>query len=128
MSDAPVDCARAQTAVGAAQRSRKYDQRLEVDRLPVVAPNGAIDAELCPQAPRQVEGEPVHLLAEACHVAGVLLFIVCLSVCASNTAGSGNAAKQPGAGAASSETTPPSDLLPGPVRGLRWPSRERCHT
>jgi hypothetical protein len=46
MGDAPVDGARAQTAVGAAQVSRKDDQRLEIDGLPVVASHGAVNAKL----------------------------------------------------------------------------------
>jgi hypothetical protein len=77
MPDAPIDGACAQPAVGVPEVSGKDDQRLEIDRLPVVAPHSTIDAKLCPKAPGQVKGERVHFLAQAAHLAaGVLLFIL----------------------------------------------------
>ena len=35
----------------------KDDQRLKVDRLPIVAPSSTVDAELGPQAPCKIERE-----------------------------------------------------------------------
>ena len=68
VGDAPVDGASAQTAVGATQAGGEYDQRLEIDGLPVVAPRGAIDPKLGPQAPGKVKGERINFLVEAAHL------------------------------------------------------------
>src|SRR5450759_1012934 len=71
--DAPVDRARSQPAVGPTELGGEYDQRLEVNGLPVVSSRGAIDPELCPQARCQVERERVDLLTEAGYGQGTAL-------------------------------------------------------